>query len=317
MTVRSGFCLSRIRSTLIGVLAAGLPVSALGQSSQPASEQRICPPEEFEKETPKKPAPATRNIFGLPAAPLEEPIDTDRPDFTDSPEVVPYGHIQVESGYTFTYDREGKNRTLQHAAPELLFRLGLFKDFELRIDWPGYVWQQDLFQTQTRRGRPVSKEDWSQGATDMDVGFKYHICDQKGLRPSFGVIADISAPSGSSGFSSGDVDTEVKLAWSYDFAKTWSLAGNVDFLSLTQDTHRFFQTAASLSLGKSWTKWLHTYFEYFGLYPNTWQTDCAHYLDGGFGILLNPNVQIDFRAGVGLNEEADDFFTGAGLSFRL
>src|SRR5215475_7721761 len=38
------------------------------------------------------------------AAPLTEPIDTDRPDFTESPETVPRGHFQLEDGFTFTLD---------------------------------------------------------------------------------------------------------------------------------------------------------------------------------------------------------------------
>ena len=47
-------------------------------------------------------------------APLTEPLVTDRPDFTESTDAVPRGHFQLEMGYTFTYDRERKERRRDH-----------------------------------------------------------------------------------------------------------------------------------------------------------------------------------------------------------
>jgi len=57
--------------------------------------------------------------------------------------------------------------------------------------------------------------------------------------------------------------------------------------------------------------------EYFGFYPNDLGTDCAHFINGGFTYLITNNLQIDWRAGFGVNEEAEDFFTGVGLSWRF
>jgi hypothetical protein len=33
--------------------------------------------------------------------------------------------------------------------------------------------------------------------------------------------------------------------------------------------------------------------------------------------LITNNIQWDLRAGVGLNQAADDFFTGTGISIRM
>jgi len=41
-----------------------------------------------------------------------------------------------------------------------------------------------------------------------------------------------------------------------------------------------------------------------------------HYGNGGFTVLLNDDIQWDIRAGVGLNDAADDYFLGTGLSIR-
>ena len=66
-------------------------------------------------------------------APLTAPLVTDRPDFTESTKTIPRGHLQIEAGFTFVYDRRGDDRLRDHAAPELLLRIGLADDFELRI----------------------------------------------------------------------------------------------------------------------------------------------------------------------------------------
>ncbi|MBL8851755.1 MAG: transporter [Planctomycetaceae bacterium] len=42
-----------------------------------------------------------------------------------------------------------------------------------------------------------------------------------------------------------------------------------------------------------------------------------HYFDGGFTVKLTPDVQCDIRAGNGLNDAADDYFIGTGLSWRM
>ena len=42
-----------------------------------------------------------------------------------------------------------------------------------------------------------------------------------------------------------------------------------------------------------------------------------HYFDGGFTYRVSNNLQLDVRGGVGLNEAAADYFTGAGAVVRF
>ena len=67
--------------------------------------------------------------------------------------------FQLEAGYTFTYDRERKDRVRDHTAPELLMRIGLVDNFELRIGWDGYSWTDSQFDGETRGGCRVTRED--------------------------------------------------------------------------------------------------------------------------------------------------------------
>src|SRR4029079_12127360 len=55
---------------------------------------------------------------------LDEPLETDRPDFTESATTVGKGVCQLETGYTFTSDNSGGVRTANHSFPEALLRVG-------------------------------------------------------------------------------------------------------------------------------------------------------------------------------------------------
>lgn len=250
--------------------------------------------------------------------PIDQPLITDRPDFTESTDAVPAGHLQIEAGYTFTYDREGPDRARDHAAPELLLRIGVVENFEIRIGWDGYSWSDNRAEEKRGGGRRVNVDDWTQGASDMSLGFKYKFFEQDGWVPHFGVIGEISIPSGSGDVSSSDVDPAIILLWAYDVTDSFSVAGNVGFAYPNGvDTGRFFQTSASLAGAVALTDRLGTYLEYYGFYPNAENEDAAHYVNGGFTYLINNNVQIDWRIGAGLNNEAADFFTGVGVAVRF
>lgn len=52
-------------------------------------------------------APCSKEFSGL-----DEPLVTDRPDFTEASSVVGLGVAQLEIGYTYSFDDEGTNVTL-------------------------------------------------------------------------------------------------------------------------------------------------------------------------------------------------------------
>jgi hypothetical protein len=78
----------------------------------------------------------------------------------------------------------------------------------------------------------------------------------------------------------------------------------------------FFQASGSAGLSYPLSDRLGTFVEYYGIYPDARGSDCAHYADGGFAYLITDDVQFDVSAGVGLNEQADDYFVSVGFSFR-
>lgn len=249
--------------------------------------------------------------------PRDGPLVTDRPDFTESTQTVRAGRLQLESGYTFTYNRDDGVRTKQHTYPEILLRVGLVRDVELRIAWAGWTRSEDFFHARNDVGRTVAMAGSVTGGNDLSLGFKYHIADQEGLRPDLGVIVAADIPTGHAAFSSGDVDPFVGLLWAYDLDADWSIAGNINFAMPTTDGRRIFEPQSSVSVGYAISDEVGAYVEYFGFYPASGNNADTHYVNSGLTFLITDDFQIDVRAGAGLNDDSDDFFTGVGFAWRF
>ncbi len=246
--------------------------------------------------------------------PMSEPLVTDRPDFTESTETIPAGHVQLESGYTFTLNDDDGLRTQNHTAPEGLLRVGLTENLELRLGWEGYAWTRDRTSATEDSDGETFRTD---NANDATIGLKWKLFEQDGWRPHFGLIFETSVPSGNGDATTNDADPAVKLLWAYDLAEGFSLSGNVNLAIPTENGSRFLQTAASISLAVALDDRWGIYSEYYGFFNNAHHADAAHYLNGGVTFLVHNNLQLDWRAGFGLNDEADDFFTGVGFVIRF
>jgi len=244
---------------------------------------------------------------------------TDRPGFSDAVCVIPRGQIQLETGYSFTYDKENETRTKNHLIGEYSLRTGLLENFELRLKWAGFSMTESHFEGGSSfSGRNIMQTDHDDGATDMSIGFKTQLLKQDGLIPNLSIIPAISIPTGTNSKSTGDVDPEVRLAWNYSLSEKLTVYGVGLATWLTDGgEHRFFQSGASLAAFYQFTPKVGGFVEYYGLYPSTRDGDCQHNIDFGPVFLINENFQIDVRAGFGLNEEAPDFQAGIGACYRF
>jgi len=251
------------------------------------------------------------------AAPLSGPIVTDRPGFSDAAALVPRGHFQIESGYTFSYDREGDRRIYNHTMPEIALRTGLTDWLEFRTQWAGYSYAEVLDKITTPAGRHISDTDHVDGGTDLNLGFKIPILKQKDWMPNLSVIPSLYVPTGSDSKSFNNVVPELKFPWNYNFCKWFTAYGSV--LGRVPDGQygQFFQTAATVAGGFHVHDRVTLYVEYFGLYPANRTQDCAHLLSGGPIIQITDNISLDLRAAVGLNEQAPDFQASIGFGIRF
>jgi hypothetical protein len=241
----------------------------------------------------------------------EEPLESDRPDFTNTPTTVGYQRFQIESGYTYTHAIAGDPTHDAHDLPELLVRYGVAERLELRLAWDeGIVF--DRYRDRNS-GRVIAES----GSTDLDFGFKYAISKQDKWRPQMGIQVEFSAPVGDPVQSSRQVDTFVNYLYSWELTKKFSLSCSTGNLWTAESGDRFSRFSQSASIEYELTEKLHLFNEwYVFLLRDSSDNRPQHYYDAGLTYLVTPNFQLDWRAGLGLNDAADGFFTGFGLTIR-
>lgn len=241
---------------------------------------------------------------------LDEPLATDRPDFTEASTTVGKDVLQIEMGYTYTHDSEGGSSSIEQSFGEPLFRYGMFADwFELRIG---------LRPVQVKESINGSG-DRTTGLDDLYLGAKFALTAQQGILPEIALTPQMTLPTGSNSFTASEILPGINLLYGWEITDDLSFGGSTQFNhNLEGDNDYHTQYAQAFTLNYNFNETIGSYLEWYGLFP-TYAVDAQseHYLDGGFRYLLSDDVQFDVRAGVGLNDAAADYFIGTGVSLRL
>jgi hypothetical protein len=235
----------------------------------------------------------------------EEPLVTDRPDFTESSSSVGIGVVQLESGLTFIEFEDGSDVA---TIGEILARWGVVKSLELRFLLPTYA-------RETGPGTDTS------GFLSSGFGLKYQLArgDGSGFLGGMetALIASTSIPTGTSDFASSDWQPAAVFCASWELTSSMGIGTNLGIARPADDGRRFTTLWASVALGVGLTDSTSVFVELFGFNreedrgPNTvtFQTGAVY--------LFNPDIQVDFRVARRLTDQGVDFLIGAGLSFRL
>jgi Putative MetA-pathway of phenol degradation len=125
----------------------------------------------------------------------------------------------------------------------------------------------------------------------------------------------VSLPTGARGVSSEGYDPFVKLPWSLELGRSWSIGGMLSFFWLTEANRRNATWQPTFYIERQLTKPWDVFIEYAADYP-------AHggprpILHAGTAYRITPRNQVDLHIGVGVSRAAPDFFVGIGYSFRL
>jgi hypothetical protein len=243
----------------------------------------------------------------------DEPLASDRPDFTEASSTVGRGVSQIEMGYTFSYDDDGTGSRLEsHSYPEILFRQGFVWDWlELRFG--------TNFASETQRisAAPFSLTD--QGAEDLYAGVKLGLTPQQGVFPEMSLVPQMSVPVGSV-FSAGQILPGVNWLYGWDVNDFISMGAstqvNVAIDDLSDD--EYLEFAQSWTIGYSLLENVSAYTEWFMITPaGAESARTEHYVDGGLTYRWSNNLQFDVRAGKGISAASTDVFTGAGAVVRF
>ncbi|MEZ4332205.1 MAG: transporter [Myxococcota bacterium] len=234
-------------------------------------------------------------ILGGPRASFTEPLVSERPSFSTSPDATPPGRINAELGFELGRNDRGEPESERVRLPAALFRLGLLDRLEARLGWSGY---------EARRVDGQEEDDF----VGPMLGVKWQLNEGVGGWPRMGLLAEVVIPVESGP----DPDFLAGLAWRHGLSDAISLFGTstvgVEGGELFVSTHA---AGLSWSFAPAWSV--------YGEYDATVDENAhdTHTLDAGLAWLLTPNVQLDLYGGAGLNAAARDGFVGAGVAWRM
>jgi hypothetical protein len=240
-------------------------------------------------------------LTGLAAAPaVAQPIETDRPDFTEGTSAVAFRRLQVEAGTTLA--REPGVGTVW-SGPEVLVRVGLGSGFEARLALPDLV------------GTAPFTPEADRSLADALVGFKAELGRAAGLDAAVIVELHLDASGlyGSSPGPSSGPSPRALFVVGRDVSPTFSVGGQVEAT---------YDRGAGRVLGGG------TLVGGLGLGPRVGtfaevavsavpDGPLAAVLHHGYTLALTEALQLDAHAGVGLTATAPDVFVGAGVGVRF
>jgi len=236
------------------------------------------------------------NSYGILAQDLPS-IQTDRPDQTECPFIVPKNYLQFENG--FSYEKTNKDSN-EYVVPSTLTKFGINDHFELRLITEFIVANENEVSTT--------------GIIPVLVGFKARLLEEKGIIPLTSFIGHLSLPKlASKNFKADYYTPEFRFTMQHTLSENQTLSYNLgaEWDGINPEP-TFIYTFTS---GYSFSEKISGYIELYGFIPQIQKAD--HRFDAGLNYLLNPNHQLDISGGFGLSETSPDYFVALGYSFRF
>lgn len=224
-------------------------------------------------------------------------IETDRPDQTETPSLVPKNKFQFETGFTF---EQNNRQSKSFLSPTILTKYGVNDNFELRLITE-YV-------SDDTDNQKVS------GISPVLVGFKVKLSGEKGIIPKTAFIGHLAIP--------GLASKELKSTYyppSFRFTMQHTLTDKIN-LSYNLGSEWDGETPEptfiyTLTTGFALSEKLGSYIEIYGFAPQKQTAD--HRFDGGLTYLISDNAMLDISGGFGITTNAPDYFCSLGFSFRI
>ena len=223
-------------------------------------------------------------------------IQTDRPNETESPNVVNQHHLQAESGFSF--EKEDEEKTFN--VPELILRYGIFKNAELRVE--------SAFKTTQEENKDQC------GIEPVAIGFKYHLLDNKDAVPDLGIIGRVTIPwLADNAYQQQKYSPEIRLLAQHELSKSAHLGYNlgVHWLSDALESEYIYTLSADYSLSKK----IKFVAETYGFAQS--HHHAQNSADIALLYLVNDDFQLDFITGSGIMHSYSQKFIEIGLSFRI
>lgn len=242
----------------------------------------------------------------------EDEIETDRDSFTPATTTAGTNRLILETAYSFL---DNRHTFETHSFPEFVARYGINDWFEFRLGWNYEIGGEGNSTSGAGLGgdfeleTPELVEDH-----EISYGAKVAITRQDGWIPASSFIAQGYTPTGGPETASRIVTTYV-FGWQVN---GWQLDSAMRYGTESNEGDDGNLWAPSIVLkapvGESWK----VHAEYFGIFSSGLADDRSpQYFSPGAHYLVTPNLEIGFRVGWGLNDDAAKFFSNVGLGLRL
>jgi hypothetical protein len=242
-------------------------------------------------------------VLSVPAAHADDDtINPDRPNVANSSQVVGAHRVELETGVQWDRQRDADAHVRTLTTPTLL-RIGLSDTLELRVETDG--------RTIEHASDPLTgAHTVSAGWADLSAGVKWHLSGQDGMRPSVGLIAELSLPTGSGALRGSGFRPAVELPAEWDLGHDWSLGVMPGVARDSDATYGVF----AASLGKAFSERLHGFAEVAA--PQIGHGGTQVLVDTGMSWLMNKDCQLDVMAVHGVNRQTPGLSLAFGISVR-
>lgn len=230
---------------------------------------------------------------------------TDRPDATESPNVMPKGFFQVETGAAFETFETNNIKTEDFTFNTTLIRYGLLDNLELRLGW-------DFVESKTKFNG-TTLNDVDSGFSPMLLGAKIGIAKESGWMPEMGILVHLSLPFlAATDYRPETTGVDFRFAFAHTLSEKSSLSYNLgaEWGNDSSETAYVY----TIAYGYGITDKLGAYAELYGDIPEDSKSN--HFWDAGLTYLISDNVQLDATVGTSITK-GQDLLLAAGVSFRL
>ncbi len=236
---------------------------------------------------------------------LEEPLITDRPDATESPNTMTKGYLQIETGASYDTFQERNIKNENYTYSTTLIRYGLINNLELRF---GLDFTEGLT---TING--IKLNNITSGFSPLLLGIKTSIAKENGLLPEIGLLGHLYLPfSANNDYKPTTTGVDFRFAFGHTISANSSLSYNLG-ASWRDDTPEA-SYVYTIAFGQNITNKIGAYAELYGDLPEN--NNANHLWDAGLTYLINNDIQLDATVGSSITK-GQDLMLSAGISFRI
>jgi hypothetical protein len=230
-----------------------------------------------------------------------ERMETDRPDQTECPFIVPAKWVQIEMGFNFEKHAPGSHTFVY---PTLLSKYGINKRLEFRL----------ITSLLSNREYTGTHYESITGFEPVQLGFKLALMEEKGILPKTSLIAHLAMPRlASTKLHAEKAAPNFVFAMQHTITKSMGIGYNLgaEWDGFSNTPAWIYRVSPGFNIGEKW----YAYAEAFGFIQKN--ETANHNIDGGLAYYLNNNIKLDISAGKGLSSISIDYYIALGASFRL